>query len=556
MDLILKTRYLGYNIFYLNDSFYNDICSRFNYNNSDFSLSERKNLLDLSNENLTIPGCNFTGFDIKTIRIIYLCKIGNDINNNNVVSEVNIIDNDEDNNLNNFKKNTDFSKASNIKIFKCFSIFYNSKLFLENYGFYIMLFTTILIILLLIFSFPNKLDKQLKIFCNIILSQMKKIYSKKQNEKNLKINDGKNENTKVVNDKINDIDNSNSLSDDNSSKNENIDISKIENIKEIRSNSSQRDLNNKIKNNPNRDINQINKDSSINEKIKIDISNNHLNNLDNINNGKNKSNYNGEDEHKIIDKLRKKNDSNLYLFYIIKYIPLKKRKKYISEYEMENLSYEYALEIEDRNKSDIYFSLLREKNKIISIALNDKDFNIHTVKIALFIFNFNLSLAINALFFTDEAIYKINQDEGSFNLSTQISRIIYSAIISAVISYIVEFLGFTHNSIIKLRYLEDIKKAEDRVPKILRILKIRIMVFFIIIIFFDIIFFYYITVFCSIYSIIQIHMIKDSLISFLLTNSYSIILYLLASFIRVFSLKKKSKFRHILYMISWIITLI
>ena len=231
MELILRTRDLGYNIFYLNDSFYNDICSSFNYNNSDFSLSERKKLLDFSDENLTIPGCNYTGFDIKTIRIIYLCKIGNDINNTNFVSKVNIIDNDEDKNLNKYKKEIYFSKASNIKIFKCFSIIYNSKLFSENYGFYIMLFTTILIILLLIFSFPKKLDKQLNIFCNIVLSQMKKIYDKKQNEINLKIKDDKiNENTNVVNDKTIDIGNNNSLSNDSSSNNIKIDISKIENI--------------------------------------------------------------------------------------------------------------------------------------------------------------------------------------------------------------------------------------------------------------------------------------------------------------------------------------
>ena len=54
MDLILEARKLGYNIFNLNDSFYNDICSVFSYNNSDISLSERKNLLDLSDEELQI----------------------------------------------------------------------------------------------------------------------------------------------------------------------------------------------------------------------------------------------------------------------------------------------------------------------------------------------------------------------------------------------------------------------------------------------------------------------------------------------------------------------
>ena len=237
MDLILRTKDLGYNIFDLNDSFYNDICSSFNYNNSDFSLSERKKLLDLSDVNLTMPRCNYTSIDIKTIRVIYLCKIGNDINNNNSVSEININDNDNDNDKDNILKNIVFSKASNIKIVKCFSILYNSKLFSENYGFYIMLFTNILIILLLIFSFPNKLDRQLKIFCNTILSQMKKIYGKKQNKINLKVNDAKiNEKANVVNDKTIDIGSSKRLSIDTSSKNENIkkssiDNSKIENIK-------------------------------------------------------------------------------------------------------------------------------------------------------------------------------------------------------------------------------------------------------------------------------------------------------------------------------------
>ena len=37
MDLILKAKNLGYNIFDLNDSFYHDICSVFTYNNSDIS---------------------------------------------------------------------------------------------------------------------------------------------------------------------------------------------------------------------------------------------------------------------------------------------------------------------------------------------------------------------------------------------------------------------------------------------------------------------------------------------------------------------------------------
>ena len=212
MDLILRARDLGYNILDLNDTFYKDICSIFTYNNSDFSLSERKTLLDLSDENLTMPGCNYSSFDTKTIRTIYLCKKSNDINTNNSLSENKINDNDEDNILTRLKQQIDFSNASNIKIVKCLFIFNNSKLFTENRGFYIMFFTVILHLLLLMFSCPNQLDKQLKIFCNIILSQMKKIYKKGQNKTNLKIKDAKiNENTNIINNKTIDIDNNNRM---------------------------------------------------------------------------------------------------------------------------------------------------------------------------------------------------------------------------------------------------------------------------------------------------------------------------------------------------------
>ena len=199
--------------------------------------------------------------------------------------------------------------------------------------------------------------------------------------------------------------------------------------------------------------------------------------------------------------------------------------------------------------------MLKEKNKIISIFVNDKDYNISSLKISLFIFSFSLSLTINALFYNDEAIYQINQDEGSFNSIIQISRVLYSALISAVIGFIVELLAFTHNDIIKLRYYKNIKEAEGKVPQLIRKLKLKYVLYFGITIFLNIPFFYYITAFCAIYSIIQTHMITDSLMSFLLTMSYSIILSLFSSIIRVFSLKKDNKLRHFFYLVSWIISL-
>ena len=165
-------------------------------------------------------------------------------------------------------------------------------------------------------------------------------------------------------------------------------------------------------------------------------------------------------------------------------------------------------------------------------------------------------MTINALFFNDEAIYEINQDNNSYHLSTQISRVLYSAIISAFINFIVEILAFSHKNIIQLRYYKDIINILNEEDKLIKKLKLKYILYFGMTILFNAIFFYYITAFCSVYSIIQTHMIIDSIMSFLLTMSYSIVLSLISAIIRISSLKKENKCRHLFYLISWIISLI
>lgn len=280
-----------------------------------------------------------------------------------------------------------------------------------------------------------------------------------------------------------------------------------------------------------------------------DMKNNNLNinNIDETSIEKNK---------KFVEELKKKDDSEYYIYYLIKNIPFKSRKYYLSQSEIQSLDYKYALKIDNRNSGDYYFALLKEKNKIISIFLNNGDFNIQAVKLALFIFNFNLSLTTNALFFNDDAIHQINQDEGSFNLKTQISIVLFSAIISTGIGVIVEFFAQSNKSILNLRNKKDIKEIEKEIPQLIENLILKYKLFFACAIIINVIFWYYITSFCAIYSIIQTHMISDSLISFLLSISYSILLSLVSSLIRVAALKKETKIRHFFYTISWAISLI
>ena len=202
-------------------------------------------------------------------------------------------------------------------------------------------------------------------------------------------------------------------------------------------------------------LNILRKKKRKKKKNKLIISKSKNNGIDSINKSLNINNDNNpnNDKSKEInirsDKINENNERkdydkknlDIYIDNIIKYIDIKERRKYLSETELENLSYKHALDIDKRNRSHSYFSMLKEKNKIISIFLNNKDYNIITVKLSLFLLDFNISLTVNALFFNDQAIYEINQNEGSYDLSTQIISVIYSTLISIILGFLVELLA-------------------------------------------------------------------------------------------------------------------
>ena len=72
----------------------------------------------------------------------------------------------------------------------------------------------------------------------------------------------------------------------------------------------------------------------------------------------------------------------------------------------------------------------------------------------------------------------------------------------------------------------------------------------------NLLFLYYITSFCAIFSTIQITMISNSLISFLLSMSYTLLLMLIPPIIRIPAIKKRNKCGKFLYYLSKIISFI
>jgi len=157
---------------------------------------------------------------------------------------------------------------------------------------------------------------------------------------------------------------------------------------------------------------------------------------------------------------------------------------------------------------------------------------------------------VNALFFTDETMGKINKDGGSFNFIYNLPQIIYSNLISSLINEMVKLFALTESSFIE--YKKKAKKEKENISVLstnfTRNLKIKFTVFFILDLLLLVIFWIYLSCFSAVYKNTQIHLIKDTVISFATSFISPFAIYLLPGIFRIPSLKNKD--RKILYGIN------
>ena len=213
--------------------------------------------------------------------------------------------------------------------------------------------------------------------------------------------------------------------------------------------------------------------------------------------------------------------------------------------ELNDLTYKDALKYDKRKYFSYYFSLIKTKH-IFFFSFHPKfDFNSKIIKIYLFFFNFATFFFVNALFFTDDTMGKINQDGGSFNFIYNLPQIIYSNIISTIINEIINYLALIEDLFIEYRNKAKKENVFKLSSNLIKIIKIKIIIFFILDLLLLMFYWLYLSCFSAVYKNTQIHLIKDTLISFGTSFIYPIFFYLLPGLFRIPSLKNDK--RKILY---------
>ena len=224
--------------------------------------------------------------------------------------------------------------------------------------------------------------------------------------------------------------------------------------------------------------------------------------------------------------------------------------------ELNQLSYKLALKYDNRTYCEYYNSLVKTKHNLIFFLFYSNDYNSRIIKIDLFFINFIIYFTVNAFFFDDNTMHKIYEDKGKYHFIYQLPQIIYSSIISSVLNSILKLLALSEDYILNLKKNKINKDLEKREAELNMKLKTIFLLYFIISSIFLLFFWYYISMFCAIYKNTQIHLIKDTLISFGISLLYPFGIYLIPGFFRIPALSNKRDNRECLYNISKLVQMI
>ena len=220
-----------------------------------------------------------------------------------------------------------------------------------------------------------------------------------------------------------------------------------------------------------------------------------------------------------LGQLNKENDGNAYTFE--------------NDYELNNISFQQAIKIDNREFCDLYRSLIKNKQLIMFSFFDFNSYNSPIIKKTIFFLSFVYHYGFNAFFFTDEILDTIFEEEGKYNPLVLVPLAVYSAMITTVfIKLLVDFLVLTEKQVLRIKNEETEEKANDEKKRLMKITIIKLCIFFSINIILLIFFWFYLTCFNAVYPNTQIFLVINTAISFVISNIIPLIYNLIPAFIR------------------------
>lgn len=213
--------------------------------------------------------------------------------------------------------------------------------------------------------------------------------------------------------------------------------------------------------------------------------------------------------------------------------------------ELNELPFEEALKKDNRKLCQYYFSILIEKQIILSTILSKSLFYPLSARIIMLLFSLCSFFFLNALFFTEEYISERYNSGESLNilyiLKNEISKSLYASMIGMLIGKALSMVTSTGISFTKLfrckkdwDYFINFKNLVNEMRK-----KYYIVISLIIVL--TLVYWYFLFIFCSVYKNNQVSWIQSSLISIFINIIIPIVLCLIIALIRAIAFKSNNR---------------
>ena len=502
---------IGYDIYDKSNIFYTDNCAPANDNGNDITLEDRETYYYPGGK-ICNEGCEYASIDFDTQRFICQCNVTtNQISENK--SNKTSLDKKEEDDESYFEY---FLSLINYKIIKCYSLINNFENFYYNGGLYVgSIIFFIDFILIFVFCIKSISSIKIQLFKNMPTRE-KLIQIAKENIKNK---------NKIIN-----INNP-------PKKNKSVKNFIYFNNYKTRKRTENELLQNNNENKKNKNINYNKTQKRFGKNlIKFGNHNNNINKTTNLDSKITLKNNSKINKNIFLENNDIEFNTELTFSHLIDI-----NDEEIDKKEFNEIPYQQALRIDNRNFFEILFSVLINKIAILNLLFCRSPYSYFSLSLSIYLFELLLDVSMNCFLYSDDIVSEKYHNNGSLSWFTSFSLSIISNIISSIITSIISNLtdySEIFESIIK--YVKIKRKYFENIIRFLKYIKIRLTIFYIIEIIFIIVMTYYLFIFSMVYHHSQISIIINYIIGVFTSLAFSVGITLIISILRVISIKYHS----------------
>ena len=217
----------------------------------------------------------------------------------------------------------------------------------------------------------------------------------------------------------------------------------------------------------------------------------------------------------------------------------KPKRKNLDNFELNNLDYYDACELDKRSCCKTYWSVLMREHTALITFFACHDYNLFYIKIQRFFILFCVDMTMNGLFFVHESMHKKYTQGENFTFVQKLPQLIFTLIGAHILEVILCYLSLTDVHVYEIKALPPKeKKNGQKIMDILSRIQRKLTAFIIFTFILFLFFWYFISAFCAVYQNTQKIYLRDSMISFAISMLDPFIIYSFTNLLRCISLTK------------------